>query len=155
MSDFQTADKLLTEGGMLWTQLPDWHSPTNDPKHRLLVSAIPEAIKFRRDVCNQTCGTHLYFKNGIPYEQETGEQHDCRITRIVKMFKAHFNEIPIYKIRDILLAMQIDIPPRVFDTLMNVLDSEEKKNKPWAIAWDGWKSSNGKIIPRSKDVESQ
>ena len=107
---------------------------------RLITGAVPEASQYPRDLCNQHCKTHIFLKDGIPYDQSDGERHDCIMTRIAKMFLAHYNMIRIKQIRDADLA-----------TINDVLMHQEEWNRKWARAFDDWKMT-GKV-PTSKEVD--
>ena len=122
-----------------WQTLPDWESPTGDPKHRLLVNAVPEARKYRRDVCNQGCGRHLYMKDR-PYEQTTGEVHECPIITIVRMCEGYYDMIRIKHIENCPITV-----------IMDVIENQRKRNRLYAGAWYYWKKT--RKVPRIKDIE--
>lgn len=109
-------------------------------KGRLLKGAVPEAAQYPRALCNQHCKTHLYFKNGVPYDQATGKQHDCIMTRIAKMFIGHYRMIKIARIVD---SPMIDLP--------QVIASAEEFCRKWSLAFDKWKATG--IVPTSEEVE--
>jgi hypothetical protein len=68
-------------------------------KTRLLKGAVPEAAKYLRMICNQGCHTHLYFKDGIPYEQLTGGRHQCPIIEKAWGLVSTYNMIGIDGLR--------------------------------------------------------
>jgi hypothetical protein len=108
---------------------------------RVLKGAVPEAHHYPRMLCNQHCKTHIFLKDGIPYDQTTGLKHDCIMTRIAKMFYAHYNMIPIPRVKEAHLS-----------TLQFVLDHQEEYNRKWNIAFDKWKKT-GKV-PMSYEVDN-
>ena len=99
-------------------------------RYRIIKGAVPEVKDYSRNLCNQHCKTHLYFKNGIPYDQATGFRHDCIMTRIAKMFIAHYNMIRISQVRDADLC-----------TINDVLTHQEEWNRKWDLAFNDWKVS--------------
>lgn len=150
MSDFTTADKLLpldpfngkdkllTEAPQ-WQDLPDWKS--TDPKCRLLKAAVPEAIKYRRAICNQGCRTHIYIKDGIPHDQSTGKYHECPVITIALMIEGYYDMIRISSIEN---ASPEDIP--------HIIAEQKKKNILYKAAWFYWKRT--KIVPKIRDIDA-
>ena len=108
---------------------------------RVLKTAVAEAASYYRALCNQHCGTHIYIKNGIPYDQLTGEKHDCPMTRIGKMWTAHLGMIQMDRIES---APMNEIPA--------IIERQKNWNRKWDQAWYQWKETG--IIPRTKEVES-
>ena len=107
---------------------------------RLLKGAVAEAANYPKMLCNQHCKTHIFIKNGMPYDQLTGERHDCIMTRIAKMFIAHYNMIRISQIKDCRLGF-----------LSEILSHQEEWNRKWNLAFEDWKKSGR--VPKSKEVE--
>lgn len=145
--DFKTADKLLPDttkpAGLTpyvdWRTLPDWRS--DDPQCRLLVDAVPEAAKYRRDVCNQGCKTHLFFPpDGMPHEQRGGEIHECPTVTIARMWQGHYDMIRLAHIESATVAV-----------LQDVIENQRKRNRLWAGAWNYWKKT--RKVPKIKDIE--
>ena len=119
MSVIQTADRL-------------WRT-------RLIRSAVPEADRYPRDLCNQHCKTHVYIKEGRIYDQATGELHDCVMTRMAKMFEGYYNMISINRIAK---ATALELP--------EIIRRQDDYNKRWSIAFDKWKETG--IVPKTKEV---
>lgn len=110
-------------------------------RSRLLKTAVIEAAQYPRALCNQHCKTHLYFKDGIPYEQLTGSKHDCIMTRIAKMFIGYYNMIRIERVREAPVG-----------GAELVLRQAEEWNSKWRMAFDKWKATG--IVPTTEEVEA-
>lgn len=52
-------------------------------------------------LCNQGCKTHIYFKNGVPYNVSDNEPHEktCQSLKIGKYWGGYYNTIPIDRIK--------------------------------------------------------
>lgn len=109
-------------------------------RSRVLRGAVEEAKINPRMLCNQHCKTHLYLKHGIPYDQLTGERHDCIMTRIALMFEGHYDMIRIGNVKN--ATMQ---------NLPNIIAFQERYNKRWEMAFQNWKRTG--IVPLTKEVD--
>jgi hypothetical protein len=110
-------------------------------RNRLLKTAVEEAARYPRALCNQHCKTHLYFKDGIPYEQLTGEKHDCIMTRIAKMFIGHYGMVRLEYIKD-----------RNVYGILSAIENAEKFCARWSQAFDNWKATGR--VPTTEEVEA-
>lgn len=64
--------------------------------------------------CNQGCGTHVYFKNGEPYNYSDNKPHKktCMSLKIGKWWGGKENTIPIRRIKDSISKCTKLVPPR-------------------------------------------
>lgn len=51
-------------------------------------------------LCNQGCHTHVFFKNGRPYNVLDEQPHKCPMLEMAKMWGGRYNTIPMSYIKD-------------------------------------------------------
>lgn len=51
-------------------------------------------------LCNQGCGTHIFFKDKRPYNVLDKKKHECPILEIAKCWGGFYNTIPMGYIKD-------------------------------------------------------
>lgn len=49
-------------------------------------------------LCNQGCGTHIFFQDRRPYNVSDKEKHVCPMMEMAKMYGGKWNTIPMYYI---------------------------------------------------------
>jgi hypothetical protein len=81
-------------------------------------------------LCNQSCGTRVYFKDGRPYNVRNNKPHECSRAQIAREFEGYYNMIQIERVRKAVNNVDYAIAD-----LKAVLDWQEKENKPLAEAF--------------------
>jgi hypothetical protein len=88
-------------------------------------------------LCNQSCGTRVYFKDGRPYNVRNNKPHECSRAQIAREFEGYYNMIQIKDVR----ARAKLIEELVRNALASVgqlnalLEWQENQNKPLAEAF--------------------
>ena len=107
-------------------------------KSRILKNAVPEAANYPRATCNQGCHVHLYFKDGIPYEQVSGLKHECPIIAKAWGLIAKYNMVQIRTIEPFLQRVEEHIgeTQRYLKELKMQLAFQESQNQKKAAKFD-------------------
>ena len=107
-------------------------------KTRVLKNAVPEAANYPRALCNQGCKTHLYFKDGIPYEQVSGLKHECPIIAKAWGLIAKYNMVQIRTIEPFIQKVEEHIieTQSYLRNLKQQLAFQEAQNQRKAAVFD-------------------
>ena len=108
-------------------------------------------------LCNQGCGTHVYFKDKRPYNVLDEEKHDCPMLYMAKLWGGRYNTIPMGLIQSAIYACRntasevnknrnIDQILRALELIVDRLQSvtfkmekQEKQNTEWSNELEGYK----------------
>jgi hypothetical protein len=108
-------------------------------------------------LCNQGCGTHVFFKEKRPYNVLDKKKHVCPMLEMAKLWGGYYDTIPMgiiqywivsawdvsdsaYKSRnidDILSALETTI--KHLKNAIARMDEQHKKNTEWAGKLEGYK----------------
>lgn len=96
-------------------------------------------------LCNQGCGTHLYFKivNGKkrPFNVLDNEKHDCPMLHMAKLWGGYYDTIPMGPIRW-RIAETLKVLTEMVNNLKFVIDKMDEQhtqNMEWKGQLEGYK----------------
>jgi hypothetical protein len=114
-------------------------------------------VTTRAMLCNQGCHTHIYLKNGAPYNVLDNEPHKCPMLEIAKLWGGRYNTIPMNIIKnrikqvfdnsrfaansrnidDILKALRTTVDNLQY--VMFKMEEQEEQNTVWSNNLDAYK----------------
>jgi hypothetical protein len=88
-------------------------------------------------LCNQSCGTRVYFKDGRPYNVRNNKPHECSRAQIAREFEGYYNMIQIGTIKPFLNGIidSLQQTQHRINELQRTIDYYENQNKPLAEAF--------------------
>ena len=108
-------------------------------------------------LCNQGCHTHIYIKNGRPYNVLDNKPHDCPMLKMAKLWGGRYNTIPMGYIKEAIFVVYSEISnaniSRNIDDILKAfrlsnerlqyiidrMETQEKQNTEWSNELDDYK----------------
>lgn len=121
-------------------------------------------------LCNQGCGTHVYFKDKRPYNVLDKKKHDCPMLHMAKLWGGRYNTIPMspvkYRIDEAYDHSILAQRSRNIDVILNALQitldnlepvvkkmrEQEAQNTEWSNELEAYKK---KLVDDQKRREER